>query len=548
MASLAEEKRIKELIDGYHKIINETTPPFADRSQSAIELRHEQTSGDIEAFKQIYTPHYIDSPSAQFHADLDAMMHYPEKALFLIHGPREHAKSVQCRLNILEGVLNGRLQYWIFGAEKVSQAYQHIDAIFLELAENPRIKADYTIKVQRNDSTIGKFRAKVTCKATKRRNHFELEAVSDGTSAKGLLFLQLRPQGALVDDLEKTKDTYNKDNGKKKNDWVRQELFGAVTGPVIWLGNMGRKTSALHQAFEEIYENEEELKKFKQQGSVPGLFAKICARNGGKIPTSDGLALQRGFIYRAEREHKGATIYLWPERFPPSWYASQRKVMRYRYEGEMNGNPVAPGKIFKEFPTYTPEDLAGLDTSDLVVYSWLDPAWGRSTSSAYKCWITAAFDGSHWYILDGYCRQGTPISEAISWWYESFDRWAYLGLRHGGFEKTFAQDERFRQDLELAEELHGKMLPVYPEENPGEKFARIESSEGLHNSGRVLWPVKLSKDLATVKEQLEIYPDGTYVDGPDAMEAVLTRARRLHKGKDTGYQSLRKRRYTKSDR
>ena len=92
------------------------------------------------------------------------------------------------------------------------------------------------------------------------------------------------------------------------------------------------------------------------------------------------------------------------------------------------------------------------------------------------------------------------------------------------------------------------MLPVYPDDNPGEKFARIESSEGLHNSGRVLWPERLTKDLATVKEQHEVYPDGPYVDAPDATEACLTRARRRFKGRKVSYQSMKKRRYTRRRR
>ena len=554
--SLQEQKRLEALLNQHIELLSKTTPPFSDTSKEAIRKRHAETVGNISAFIRMYVPHYtrddknpnIEYEDAAFHTDIDAMVQYPEKALFLVHGPREHAKSVRSRINILEAVLNGRIQYWVFGAEKVTQAYQHIDAIFVELAENPRIRADYDVDIIRNDSTSGIFRARGFCKATGVRNFFQLEAVSDGTSGKGLLFQQYRPQGALVDDLEKLLDQYNPDNGKKKNNWVRQELFGAINGPLVWLGNMGLKTSALHQGFEEIYPNEEELKKLKANGSVPGLFASVCARNGGKLPASDGLRIQRGFIFKADRQVDGKTVYLWPERFRPAHYASERRTMGYRYEGEMNGNPIAPGKIFKNFPRYEPEALQQLDFENLVVYTWLDPAWGKSKHSAYKCWVIVAYDGHFFYMLDAYCRQGTPISEAIDYWYEGFDRWAWIGLRDGGFEKTFAQDERFKQDLELAEDRHGKMLPVYPDDNPGEKFARIESSEGLHNSGRVLWPERLTKDLATVKEQHEVYPDGPYVDAPDATEACLTRARRRFKGRKVSYQSMKKRRYTRRRR
>lgn len=548
MPSIQEQKRIDALLEAHLELLSKEIKPFQDTSRAASAKRLKNTQGNIEAFKQTYMPHYLDAPSASFHADLDAMMQYPEKALFIVHGPREHAKSVECRMNVMEGVLNGRIQYWVFGAEKVTQAYQHIDAIFVELAENPLVKADYEIKILRNDSNEGKFRARVTCKANGLRNHFQLEAVSDGTSGKGLLFGQYRPQGALVDDLEKLLDQYNPENGRKKNSWVRQELFGAITGPLVWLGNMGRKTSALHQGFEEIYPNEEEFKKFKHQGSSPGVFAAVCARNGGKLPSNNELRIQLGFIYKADREVCGTLEYLWPERFKPSHYESERRTMGYRYHGEMNGDPRSPGKIFNTFPSYLPKDLQNIDLSEIMVYTWLDPAWGKSKHSAYKCWVAVAYDGHYFYLFDAYCRQGTPIEEAIDAWYECFDRWEWLGLRDGGFEKTFAQDDRFYQDLELAEQKHGKLLPVYAQDNPGEKTARIESMEGLLNSGRVLWPARMTKDMAEVKEQVESYPESPYLDAPDALEACLNRIRNRYKGKNHNYQSVAKRRYRISRR
>jgi hypothetical protein len=546
--SSQEIKRLNALQEAHIERLSKEIIPFKDTGREASAERLAKTEGNIEAFKLTYMPHYLDAPSAAFHDDLDTMMQYPEKALFLVHSPREHAKSVQCRMNVLEGILNGRIQYWIFGAEKVPQAYQHIDAIFVELAENFRIKADYEVKILRNDSNEGKFRARVTSKATGKSNTFQLEAVSDGTSGKGLLFGQYRPQGALIDDLEKLQDQYNPENGRKKNSWVRQELYGAITGVLVWLGNMGRKTSALHQAFEEIYTNEEELKQFKHNGSTPGIFATVCARNGGLLPRKDDLRIQLGFIFKADRQVNGKTEYLWPQRFKPSHYDSERRTMGYRYHGEMNGDPRSPGKIFNTFPTFAPEDLQSLQFEDLVVYTWLDPAWGKSNNSAFKCWVAVAYDGHYFYLFDAYCRQGTPIEEAIDAWYECFDRWAWLGLRDGGFEKTFAQDDRFYQDLELAEQKHGKLLPVYAQDNPGEKTARIESMEGLLNSGRVIWPARLSKDMAEVKEQVESYPEAKYVDAPDALEACLNRVRRRHKGKNHNYQSIAKRRYTTSRR
>lgn len=550
MATKTEIKQIAELLDLHADKLSRVSSPFQDTSKQAVKERHEKTKANPEEFKQLYLPHYVDSLSAEFHADLDAMMNYPEKALFLVHGPREHAKSVECRINVMEGTLNGRIQYWIFGAEKVSRAWSHIDYIHMDMMDNPRIQADYDIKVLKYDSINGIYRARVTCKATGKRNMFQFEAVSDDTSGKGMTFLNMRPQGALVDDLEKTKDTYNPQNGKKKVDWVVQELYGAITGPLVWLGNMGRKTSALHQGFEEIYENEEDFKEFKKNGSVPGLFAKICKRNGGKLPTSDGLRVRRGFIFKAERVVNGKTVYLWSERYNPRWYNSERAAMKYRYEGEMNGNPIAPGKVFKNFPRYKPEDLKAFENGEreFTVFTWLDPAWGRSKSSAYKCWFVMLYDGSHFYILDCYCRQGSHMSEVIDHWNDAFQKWAYLGLRDGGYEDAYDQENRFEEDLEVMEAELGVHLPVRSYKNPGEKHSRIDSMQVDFDKERMLFPANLSDDFSTAKDQLENYPDHPYVDAPDALEACRTKIRTRLKRSKVNYKSISKRRYNRSRR
>lgn len=544
MATRSAQKKVQDQLDAFVERLSKEVAPFKDTSKEGAKARLEKTKGNTEEFKQMYAPHYVDAPSAKFHADLDAMMNYPEQALFAVHGPREHAKSVQCRLNVMEGIVNGSMQFWVFAAQKVNQAWSHIEYIHADLVNNERIRQDYDIKITRYDSTNGIYRGKATCKATGKQNNFQLQALSDDTSGKGLLFMAKRPQGALVDDLETVSEARNPKNGEKKLNFVLQELYGAITGPLVWLGNMGRKTSALHQAFEHIYQNEDDLKKFRERGSKPGLFAKACAMHGGKINTSDGLDIMRGFIFRADYPD-GST--LWPERFSPEWYESKRKALGYRYDGEYNGNPIAPGKIFYNFPRYEISELEGIKMK-IVCFTWFDPAWGRKAGSSYKCWVIVGYDGHHFYVLDAYCRQGTKMSEVIDRWYRGFERWGYLGLRDGGFEKTFAQDERFNQDLDIAEEKHGHMLPVYGLDNPGQKEARIESMEGLFEDERVLWPKSLSKDLQTLKQQLENYPDSPYMDGPDALEACINNVKKRFKRGKTQVETLSKRRYNRSRR
>lgn len=546
MAKFSAKIKVQKQLEAFHEQLSRETAPFSDTSRAAIRERWDRCAEDTSAFIDTYTPHYKDAPDAAFHPDLDAMINYPEHGLFWLHGPREHAKSVRCRLNILRRMLGCELKYYLFASEKVGQSWSHIEYIHFELTENHRISSDFVVEELKRDSQAGIYRVRITNRATGRSTMCQLQAVSSDTSAKGLTYMQYRPQGALVDDLEKTKDTYKRENGRKKLDFVKQELWPACTGTVVWLGNMGRKDSALHQAFEEEYEDQV-LDALKQHGTDPGAFARECAENGGRMAGEEELAHIKGFIYRATTVMEdGSVRYLWKERFSPGWYAAKKRIMGWRFEGEENGNPVNPGTIFSNFPTYSqiPEEA--------VWFTWFDPAWGRSKTSSHKCWGVGAYDGHYFYIVDAYCRVGTPMSEPIDHWYDAFDRFASDGLLDGGFEDAYDQDQRMSQDLALAEERHNTHLPVWPMKNPGQKDVRILSIEQLVELGRVLWPEKLNDDLQELKNQMEIYDPLLSTipkDGPDMLAKLITELRkRWRNANSSGYTSLGKRRYNRSRR
>jgi len=535
----------KQLLELQDRLSRETAP-FKDVSPEGIKKRYRETLHDTDAWGKLYMPHYFDSPTPSFHVDIDAALDYPEKVVFVLHGPREHAKSARARIKLLKNILNGQVKYWLFGSEKLSLSWDHIDYLFIEMVDNRYITSDYDITVQQRNEQKGKLRFRVLNKSTGKIHTVLLEAVSYETQVKGKLFMNLRPQGATIDDLENTRSAKNASTGAEKWTWVLQELFGAVTGPVLWLGNIGRETSAMYQAMLECFDNnQEKFKKFAKNGSVPGQFALLCNYGNGRHEDIENKDVKIFPLhYRADRTgESGHVHYLWPERFPESWYKNTEATLGYRYQGEFNGVPKKPGKIFSsdQIGNYTnlPESA--------VWFTWLDMAWGRSTHSAYKSWIIGCYDGKYFYMVEAYCKQGTSAVDVIDRWYEAFERWNEAGLRDGQYEGTFAQDERFENDLFEAELRHGYRLPVWPDSNPGEKFARIESMEGTWNTGRILWAEQRTKDMDTVIGQALDFPDGDYVDGPDALEALINRLRkRFSTGKQT-YESLGKRRtaYTK---
>lgn len=533
--SVSKEKQIQKQLLEFQDRLSMETPPFPDNTKAAISERHDRSMRSVDAFAEMYMPHYLDSESAEFHYDLDAIAQ-SGPGVYALHGPREHAKSTRLRIKLLQMLCSGKVHYWLMGSEKLSLAWDHIEYLSWEFDYNPRLAADYTFKEIKKDETVGKFRFQLTCKATGKKHHIMLQAVSYGTSGKGLLFMQYRPQGCFLDDFENSRTSRNSKIGAEKTEWVIQELYPACTGPIVWLGNMGRETSALYQFMQRIYPVTDDLKAFLKRGSTPGAYAK----KGERAQAQDEDVNLYGFSFRAEFKREGKTCYLWPQRFAPTWYAKKKATMGYLYEGEMNGAPVKPGKIFKA------ENIgrySELPKGDLIWYAWFDPAWGRSGTSSYKAWIIMATDGHDFYVVDAYCRQGTPIADALDRWHDAFLKYEELGFRFGNYEGTFAQDQRLEQDIDAAEDRHGWRLNVYPKDNPGDKHARCQSMDGPLNSGKVLFPERPNKDVAVVLDQVLEYPDGEYFDGLDALEATYKGIRKLSRNNKMVTKTLGSRRF-----
>lgn len=555
----AQERLLQKAVAELEERVSRETHPFQSSTAADVARRYAEGRADVGAFGRLYLPHYFDSPDAAFHHDLDAVVGGAVRHLWLIHGPREHAKSTRVRAALLRRLLYGSLHYPLVISEELYIAKAHLDFLHVELSSNQRITSDFGVTVLRYDQSEGVLRVRVTPKATKKSVTFQIDAASYGTKVKGRLFYQYRPDFALLDDFEDTRSSRSERIGREKLDWVLKEVYPAVksTAPIVWLGNVGCDTSALYQAMLNQHgEDGDGLRLFLKTGTLPGSVAAPSTDrpgngqgNGAETPSSPGEpdgAAEGGvrrisaLSYRATTVVDGRTVYLWPERYDPAWYADMEATMGpAKYESEMNGSPMREGAFFDEawFPTYDalPETASRL-------YLRLDPAFGHSESACFKALVVVATDGHAYYVVDAWLRQTEPTSAMLEATYTMFERYDALGLRTGGYERNFGQDDRLAQDFEDAAERHGYPLPIAGDDARGNKAERIESMQPLFSTGRVLWPAKMNPDVARLKAQCLAYPDG-YVDGPDVLESAITRLRLRGAGKKQVYESLGKRRY-----
>lgn len=558
----AQVKARRQLDELRERLSNAQAPPFADTTPDAQKRRLATTKGKPGEFARVYTPHLAESPDATFHEDVDALFRWPTREVHGVHGPRDHAKSTRARVNVLEGCVNGEIHFWLFISETLALARDHCEMLVAELETNDRLRHDYDIVTVKKSEATGVYQFRVTCKATGQATEFRLLCCSWKTPVKGKLWRQYRPDGALVDDFESTETSRNPELGARKVDFILQEVYPAVRRTVVWLGNTGRKTSALYQFALLVHdEKDDALKSFLRRGTTPGSARvrpkrpRAEKRQGNGSGGKDGSSPQarvRFWSFRATTTLPDGTVrLLWPERYARAWYDEMLATMkRRRFSGEMNGEPISDGKVFlpEWFPTYKALPRG----ADVRLYLWCDPAFGTSASACYKAVVVVATDGKRYYVVDAWLRQGEPVSSMILAMYALFLLHDERGLRHGGHEKNFAQDERLARDLDDAADEHGYPLPVSGDENRGNKEGRIESLEPLMSTGRLLWPERGGRrthphsedDVERLKDQLLGYPDD-YDDGPDALESAVrrirfTRASRPH------YASLGKRRSVRS--
>lgn len=607
------EQRLLKQLQEFEQRLRQDVSPFGARGPAA-RARRWREAATTDAFARLYAPHYASSEPDAVHADLDALVDgyvppgHPdgEAYVHVLHGPREHAKSIRSRLGLLKRVLRGSLRYPIIISEHLYLAEAHLDYLLVDLTANTRIQDDFGVEVLLRDRSAGTLRLRVTPRHTGTAHLVQLDAASYGRPVKGRVFMQHRPDFVLIDDFENTRSAKNEAISREKADWVLQEVYPAVVGPVLWLGNVGHDSSALYHAICRAEgartgrPADEAGKALMRRGTRPGLIAVAAGLlapdqagrpapedpPGARAPESppdaretqdypeyprslfegtrtpsDGSTGQPGaqalsaYVYRAERlvvAHDGSlqTEYLWSRRYPPEWYARRRATMGpFLYDGEFNGFPSREGDFFRRewLDEALYDALPEQDERPLAWFSWFDPAFGKSGSGCYKAIVVCATDGDDVFVVDAYVRNSEPTSAALDAWADFFRRYDRLGLRHGQYENDFGQEDRLHRDIEDARTRHGFRLNVSGDSNRrGAKDARIESLQPLVSTRRLRFPRARHADLDRLFNQLLAYPGGAD-DGPDALESCIARLRRGAAG-DIEYATLGERRYARHGR
>jgi predicted phage terminase large subunit-like protein len=221
------------------------------------------------------------------------------------------------------------------------------------------------------------------------------------------------------------------------------------------------------------------------------------------------------YKYPAERRGKPT----WEAEFPASRLARiKRTVGSLNYAQEFLLIPIAlDERIFKEesIKGYSPEEIKNIFFS--YIFSWTDPSVKHEEKHCYKATVCAGITGEGIiYILEARVRKES-VQRMVDGMYLIYNRHnpSWMFWEDNGGQALLAEV------FDAKAEKEGYHIPHRAETNTINKETRIEGTLSAPIENGVIRFLKTDADQKELIDQLLQFPDGEYVDGPDALEGVV---------------------------
>jgi len=365
-AQLAAEEELKKL---YESVL-----PFAKNQMSAKAqtARLNKSENDFWYFDKIYFP--IDlydnyAPPAKFHKQLTDIADKHDKLAYVIHGPREHAKTLTLKKHFIWQMLFGKRKFMTVASENLKVPKAFLLDLFYILSYNTRLKNDFAVEFLEQSTEKMYIRCKTNPKGT------FVETLSEGRSSKGLQRGFTRVDYIYVTDYESLISSLTKDAVQRRIE-VMNEMRTSLSsdGVLIWEGNN---------------------------------FDPDCAMNLIKSEKEKGILSEfiKFFLFPAWDDVK--KVSLWPERYPAKSEAELKQFCKpkdeYDWAGNYQGSPrkksgdIFPNTFYQEYQSL-PKDVQSV--------TWVDPNTSLKDKGDTTAIVNLGFSPSTQclYITAARCR------------------------------------------------------------------------------------------------------------------------------------------------
>jgi predicted phage terminase large subunit-like protein len=216
-------------------------------------------------------------------------------------------------------------------------------------------------------------------------------------------------------------------------------------------------------------------------------------------------------------------VSIWPARWDAFYLMNIRDDNPVHFNAEMQNEPMdLATATFRLMPetywgkTYkSSEELMSYIDKYANYYLSCDPCTGLDlTRGDYSAIIILARDsrnGCLYVVVADLKRRGLDETNKAIIAYAQRFRLTKVGIEANGFQ------EQSIKILEQEAKKAAVYLPIERIKNQGEKLRRIQTLEPLINNGTL----KLCVDHMLLNEQLQLFPNAKYDDGPDALEMCV---------------------------
>ena len=494
---MREIRTAKQLESAWSELREEilSRPLFLDNSPKAKAERKKKCKGNIEEFAKTYFPEYVTKESAKFHKDWEKIRHITNEPV-LLQAFRGSGKSTFFTLlDPIHEIVYGNRNFMIFSSYNEDKSAVFTGRILLELMYNQRLQNDFgNFFLPNQHPGIKNFTVHIPDSGGKKTG---VRAVSIGQDPRGFVHGPNRPDYVRLDDIQSRKRAKSRKFVRETIEWITQDLLPALA----------ENYSAI---------------------IVATPLNTQCVASTLEKGTDD-INSVKTFKYPAEAKGKPT----WNDEFPSARLARIKKAIgSMAYNQEYLLIPIAlDERIFKEehIKGYAEEELIGIRFA--YIFSWTDPSVKAEEKHCFKATICAGItDEGLIYILKGRIRKES-ISRMVDGMYLIYETFnpSWMFYEDNGGQALLSEI------FDAKAEREGYHIPYKAETNSINKITRIEGTLSAPIENGVIRFLKTDKDQKELIDQLLQFPDGEYVDGPDALEGVVRKlleyARKRRAGK-----------------
>lgn len=500
MPTTKEKKAWQEWLDLCEQTKSATGGDFKKETPKQKDKRIKSLLNDFVKFCKYYFDHLIDSDFGWFHKKAAKEILKHKNKTFILEWAREHAKSVfSCVFVPMWLKARGELTGVVVVSANAEKAKVLLSDLQAQLVANQKYINDFGEQQGFGDWRSEHFST---------RDGLGFWAFGRGQSPRGIRKAALRPNLAIVDDIDDKEIIANQDRVAKAVAWVWEDLYPAmpISGSrMIIAGNRIHPKSILAHIVGDIDEN-----------TLPNpkhIHIKVYATENHKHE-------------KALIGEKGARP-AWKERYTIKMLASKFDSMpNASVLGEYYHTYVQINGIFKrEWLRYGERpDIEEFES--IVVYT--DPSYKDTKKSDYKATIAI---GKHrktklnWLL--GIWANKTTITKMVKANYRFFGE--YDDKASYWMEANLIQDT-FRKEFDDYGIKVGYFMPIQMDyRKKPNKDTRIAAMQPYFENGYIIICKDLigSKDLNLFKEQLFEFPNCKHDDIPDALEGGLNKLRKM---------------------